>query len=127
MIAPARHHVTLETVGSDFERIEVIGADALFAARNAWNLIGNLPGEIAVELKREIVDLRWIVEADAMLAETSRNLLRDLIRLLEDRRERTDPALHHPLIDCLHDAVRQSQRVADLIAAERHVGRARDL
>ena len=127
MIAPARHHVTLETIGTDFERLEDIGADALLAARNAWDLIGTLPGEIAVELKREIADLRKIVESDAMLTETSRHLLRDLIRRLEDLQEGIEPSLYHPLIDCLRGAVRQSQRVADLITAERHVGRARGL
>ena len=86
------HHVTLETKASDFERIEVIGADALLAARIALDWIGDLPTEIAVELHRKIEALRQIVETSAMLKEPSRHLVDDLIRHLEARRNGIDPS-----------------------------------
>ena len=118
-----KHHVTLEQVSSDFDRIEVIGADALLAARSAWNAISDLPTDLAVELHRKIEGLRQIVATNAMLRESSRQLVSDLIRELDDRRDQF--VLRFPLIDQLRAAVRYSQRVADLITAERHVGRSR--
>lgn len=120
-----KHHITVEQVATDFERIEVIGADALLAARNAWASIDDLPTEIAVELHREIADLRQIVNANAMLKEVSRHLIGSLLRQLEDRRERVDPSARYPLFEHLHNAVRLSQRVADLVNAERHIGKSR--
>lgn len=125
MIAPARHHVIVEQITSDFERIEVIGAEALRAARGAWASIGDLPTDVAVELNREIGDLRQIVETSAMLKQESRHLIGILLRQLEDRRERIEVERQYPLFGHLHEAVKHSQRVADLITAERHVGRAR--
>lgn len=125
MKVDSRYHITVEQVATDFERIEVIGADALLAARNAWASIDDLPTEVAVELRREITDLRQVVEKNAMLQETSRHLLRDLLRLLEIRRDRIDPSERYPLVEHLHNAVKLSQRVADLINAERHIGKAR--
>lgn len=120
-----KHHITLEQISSDFERIEVIGADALLAACNAWGSIGDLPTDVAVELHRKIEDLRQIVESNAMLKEASRHLVSDLIRELDNRQDQF--VLRFPLIDQLRTAVRYSQRVADLIAAERHVGRSRGI
>lgn len=123
----SRYHVMLETKATDFERIEVIGADALLAARNAWSAISDLPTEIAVELHRKIEALRQIVETSAMLKEPSRHLVDDLIRHLEARRNGIDPSLQAGIFDQLRAALRHSQRVADLITAERHVGRARGI
>ena len=120
-----KHHISLEQISSDFERIEVIGADALLAACNAWGSIGDLPTDVAVELHRKIEDLRQIVESNAMLKEASRHLVSDLIRELDNRQDQF--VLRFPLIDQLRTAVRYSQRVADLIAAERHVGRSRGI
>ena len=40
------HHVTLESQATDFERIEVIGADALLAA--AWVLLTDAPARAAM-------------------------------------------------------------------------------
>lgn len=125
MIAPVRHHVTIEQITSDFERIEVIGAESLRAARAAWASIGDLPTEVAVELRREIADLRKIVETNAMLKQESRDLVSILLRLLEDRRERIEFVMQYPLFGHLHEAVKHSQRVADLVTAERHIGKAR--
>lgn len=122
-----RYHVLLETNATDFERIEVIGADALLAARNAWSAISDLPTDLAVELHRKIEDLRKIVDTNAMLKDTSRHLVSDLIGQLEARCEQIDRSLHFSLIDQLRAALRHSQRVADLITAERHVGRARGI
>ena len=121
------HHVTLESQATDFERIEVIGADALLAARIALDWIGDLPTEIAVDLHRKIEALRQIVETSAMLKDTSRHLVSDLIRHLEARHHEIDPALQVGIFDQLRAALRQSQRVADLITAERHVGRSRGI
>lgn len=120
-----RHHVIIEQMTSDFERIEVIGADALRAARSAWASIGDLPTEVAVELRREILDLRKIVETSAMLKEESRHLIGSLLRQLDDRQERIDVVLRYPLFGHLQEAVKHSQRVADLVTAERHIGKAR--
>lgn len=121
------HHVTLELQATDFERIEVIGADALLAARIALDWIGDLPTEIAVDLHRKIEALRQIVETSAMLKDTSRHLVSDLIRHLEARHHEIDPSLQVGIFDQLRAALRQSQRVADLITAERHVGRSRGI
>ena len=127
MITANKHHVTLETKTSDFERIEVIGADALLAARNALDSIGDLPTDISVELHRKIEGLRQIVETNAMLQGTSRHLVSDLLRQLEARREQIDRSHQFGIFDHLCTALRHSQRVADLITAERHIGRSRGI
>ncbi len=121
------HHVTLESKATVFERIEVIGADALLAARHAWDCIGDLPTEIAVELHRKIEVLRQIDETNAMLKDTSRHLVSDLIWQLDTKRNEIDPSQDIASLDQLRAALRHSQRVADLITAERHVGRARGI
>lgn len=117
----------LETKAADFELIEVIGADALLAARNAWSAISDLPTDLAVELHRKIEDLRQIVETNAMLKDTSRHLVSDLIQHLEARRNEIYQSLQLGIFDQLRTALRHSQRVADLITAERHVGRSRGI
>lgn len=122
-----RYHVILESKATDFERIEVIGADALLAARIALDWIGDLPTDLSVELHRKIGALRQIVETNAMLKDTSRHLVGDLIRQLEARHNEIDQSLHVGIFDQLRTALRHSQRVADLITAERHVGRARGI
>lgn len=122
-----RYHVFLESKATDFERIEVIGADALLAARIALDWIGDLPNEIAVDLHRKIEGVRQIVETNAILKEPSRHLVSDLIRHLEARRNEIDPSQQVGIFDQLRAALRHSQRVADLITAERHVGRARGI
>ena len=127
MITVNKHHVTLETKTSDFERIEVIGADALLAARNAWDSIDDLPTDVAVDLDHKIRALRQIVEANAMLKESSRYLVSDLLRHLEARREQIDRSHQFGIFDHLCTALRHSQRVADLITAERHIGRSRGI
>ncbi len=123
----SRYHVMLETKAADFELIEVIGADALLAARNAWSAISDLPTDLAVELHRKIEELRQIVETNAMLKDTSRHLVSDLIQHLEARRNEIDQSLQLGIFDQLRTALRHSQRVADLITAERHVGRSRGI
>lgn len=127
MKVDARYHVMLEMTASDFERFEVIGADALLSARNAWDAISDLPTDIAVDLHRKIEDLRQIVEINAMLKEASRHLISDLLRQLEARREHIERSRQFAIFDHLSTALRQSQRVADLITAERHVGRSRGI
>ncbi len=117
------HHVTLETKASDFERIEVIGADALLAARYALHWIGDLPTEIAVDLHRKIEALRQIVETNAMLKEPLRHLVDDLIQQLEARSDEIDRSHDIASLDPLRSALKRSQRVADLITAEQHVAR----
>lgn len=123
----SRYHVILESKATDFERIEVIGADALLAARIALDWIGDLPTEIAFDLHRKIEALRQIVDSSAILKEPSRHLVSDLIRHLEARRNEIDPSLQVGIFDQLRAALRHSQRVADLNTAERHVGRARGI
>lgn len=120
-----RHHVIVEQMTSDFERIEVIGAEALRAARGAWASIGDLPTDVAVELRREIQDLRQIVETNAMLKQESRQLIGGLLRQLNDRQERIAVEMRYPLLGHLQEAIKHSQRVADLVTAERHIGKAR--
>ena len=121
------HHVTLESQATDFERIEVIGADALLAARIALDWIGDLPTEIAVDLHRKIEALRQIVETNAMLKEPLRHLVDDLIQQLEARSDEIDRSHDIASLDPLRSALKRSQRVADLITAERHVGRSRGI
>lgn len=127
MKVDSRYHVIQESKSTDFERIEVIGADALLAARIALDWIGDLPTDLSVELHRKIEGLRQIVESNAMLKEPSRHLVGDLIRQLEARRNGIDPSLQAGIFDQLRAALRHSQRVADLITAERHVGRSRGI
>lgn len=123
----SRYHVILESNATDFERIEVIGADALLAARIALDWIGELPTDLSVELHRKIEALRQIVETNAMLKEPSRHLVGDLIQRLEARRNEIDPSLQVGIFDQLRAALRHSQRVADLITAELQVGRSRGI
>ena len=127
MKVDSRYHVILESKATDFERIEVIGADALLAARIALDWIGDLPTDLSVEFHRKIEGLRQIVETNAMLKDTSRHLVSDLIRQIEARRNEIDPSQDIASLDPLRTALRHSQRVADLITAERHVGRARGI
>ena len=63
MIAPSRHQLVLEQkAGTDFERLEDIGASAIAAARHAVARSQALDGETAYALRRELAELRKIAE-----------------------------------------------------------------
>lgn len=122
MIAPARHHLIIEIRQNDFERIEVLAADALDAARLALEAL-----EPTTVLPLDhLRDLRRIVEARAALTETSRHLIRDMLTGLAEH-ARADPDLCGSACDLLIRSLHLSDRVANLIAAERHIGRCRGI
>ncbi|WP_136650217.1 hypothetical protein [Paracoccus aeridis] len=123
MIAPSRHQLVLEQkAGTDFERLEDIGASAIAAARHAVARSQALDGETAYALRRELAELRKIAEERSALAKNARENLHDLARLLKDRADtETSPAIG-PLLEAVIECLAASERVADLLAAERHIG-----
>lgn len=128
MIAPARHHVVVEPKNStDFERLEDLGANAIGAARHALARTATLDGITAHDLRREFADLRKIVEDRSALTKDARHALHDLARLLRDRVDaETSPAVG-PILEAILDCLTASDRVADLLAAERYIGRCRGI
>lgn len=128
MIAPARHHLVLEQKpGTDFERLEDIGASAIAAARHAFARSQALDGNTAHALRRELAELRKIAEDRSALTKDARQHLHDLARLLQDRVEAGNSAALGPVLEALLDCLAASERVADLLAAERYIGRCRGI
>lgn len=123
MIAPARHQLVLEQKpATDFERLEDIGASAIAAARHAFARAQALDGATALSLRRELADLRRIAEERSALGKDARQQLHDLARLLKDRADAgTSPAIG-PVLEAVIECLAASERVADLLAAERHIG-----
>lgn len=119
MIAPSRHQVAVEMRQNDFERIEELGADAMDAARLALDTLVKIDG---FALSRELNDLRKIVADRAALSQTSRFLLADAVAAIHPLIETDPTGLIVVARDHLARCLRLSERVADLLAAERHVG-----
>ena len=111
---------------TDFERLEDIGADAIRSARRAHAWCVQLYGDTATALAREIAELRGIVERRSALTVDGRTGMRLLRDALLDREDGVDIAVTKILAD-LHDAISASERVADLLAAERYVGHCRGI
>lgn len=128
MIAPSRHHLVVEQKpGTDFERLEDIGASAIAAARHAFARSRALDGDTAYALRRELAELRKIAEDRSALTKDARQSLHDLARLLKDRADaETSPTLG-PLLEAVIECLTAAERVADLLAAERYIGRCRGI
>ena len=117
MIASSRHQAAVEMRQSDFERIEEIGADAMEAARQALDALLRVE---SLPMLRAVDDLRRIVADRSALSQTARHLIGDALVALRELAP-GDPRIgsaHENLVRCL----RFSERVADLLAAERHIG-----
>ncbi|WP_295046799.1 hypothetical protein [uncultured Paracoccus sp.] len=128
MIAPSRHQLTIEQRPStDFEKLEDLGANAIAAARHAFARSAALDGATALELRRQIADLRRIAEDRSALTRASRDSLHELARLLKDRADADTAGVVGPVLSALLDCLASSERVADLLAAERHIGACRGI
>lgn len=128
MIAPARHQVQLEQApATDFERLEDIGAAAIAASRCALACVEELDGDTAHALRREIGELRKIVENRSALSNNARQSLRSLALALQARLNVDSVDALGPVLEAVIDCLTASERVADLLAAERHIGRCRGL
>lgn len=128
MIAPACHHLVLEQKpATAFEGLEDIGATDIAAARHALPRSQALDGESAFALRRELAELRGIAEDRSALTTNARQHLHDLARLLKDRVETGNSAAIGALLEALLECLTASEQVADLLAAERHIGRCRGI
>ncbi|MDQ1900587.1 hypothetical protein RAH32_09030 [Paracoccus sp. WLY502] len=128
MIAPSRHQLLVEQKSAtDFERLEDIGADAIAAARHAHARAQALDGDTAYALRRELDDLRKIAENRTALTKDARESLRGLAKNLRDRVDADTSPPIGPLLEAVIDCLTASERVADLLAAERHIGRCRGI
>ncbi|WP_299847940.1 hypothetical protein [uncultured Paracoccus sp.] len=123
----SRHHVILESKVTDFERIEDIGADAIRATRRALDWCDLISGDAAVQLRRELADLRDIVERRSAMTRDARVSLRAFRDALMAQGQGGPDTALAPLVSALHDAITASERVADLLASERHIGRCRGI
>ena len=128
MIAPSRHQIALEPLpGTDFEQLEDLGADAIAAARAAYARSQALSGNTAVALRRELADLGKIVESRSALTADARASLHGLARALEGRVDAETSAAIGPVLEAVIASLTGSERVADLLAAERYIGRCRGI
>lgn len=128
MIAPSRHQLMIDQKpATDFEKLEDLGADAIAAARHAHARSAAHDGVMALELRRQIADLRRIAEDRSALTRASRDSLHELVRLLRDRANADTAGAIGPVLEALLECLVASERVADLLAAERHVGACRGI
>lgn len=127
MMISNKHHLTIETRATDFERVEDIGADAIRATRTALEWCSRLSGDEAHDFRREIADLRQIVERRSALTRDGRHSLRAFRTILLAQGQDGPDATPSPLVAALSQAFAGSERVADLVAAERHVGHCRGI
>lgn len=128
MIAPSRHQLTVEqTPATDFERLEDISANALLAARHAHARAKALDGNTAYALRRDLDDLRKIAEDRSALTKNARDMLHSLARSLKAQVDADNSAAVGPVLEALFECLTASERVADLLAAERYIGRCRGI
>lgn len=128
MMMSNKHHVILDQrPETDFERIEDIGADAIRATRRALEWCDLISGDAGVQLRRELADLRDIVERRSAMTRDARVSLRGFRDTLRAQGQGGPDTALAPLVSALHDAITASERVADLLASEGHIGRCRGI
>ena len=112
----------------DFDKIEDLLADATRAAREGFEAFGRLPRDEIARLDLVARTVRDAVAKRRLLDETFRDALRALLHALA-RFEPDDRSaeVHDRASRRLRDALNGSERVEDLIAAEREIGRARGI
>ena len=113
---------------TDLDRIEDIGANAIASARCALGQLEHLPHATLKPIDGFIRTIRTSVDQRRVLTEDFRHaallVLKHLVR--EDRGEDIAGDLDQS-IRCLRDALNQSHRVQDLLAAERDIARNRSV
>ena len=121
-----RHHLTVEQHRhTDFERIEDIAADAIAALRDALDRLDELDVASTLQQRHLRDELRRLLSAGDMLTDASRQHLCELNAALDEHAEDRDPSILERPRDALARALRDADRVADLLAAERHISRSR--
>lgn len=104
---------------NDLDRIEEIGADAMEAARQALSQMVLISDP---QLMRSSRDLDKIVADRSALTQTSRLLIGDALAVLRPLIEADATGRIGIAYDHLARCLSRSERVADLLAAERYVG-----
>ncbi|MCA0273077.1 MAG: hypothetical protein LCH69_13590 [Proteobacteria bacterium] len=110
------HRVVLfqpDSIRPDFERLEDICADAIAAARTAFEAMERLPHPLFKRIERPLDALAEAVNRRRVLTEDYRAALADMLRALAE--DEADLRL------LLRDALNLSNRVADLLAAEKDI------
>ncbi|MBB4212837.1 hypothetical protein EV659_1216 [Rhodothalassium salexigens DSM 2132] len=119
-------HIQGEGYRADFDRVEDIAADALADARAAIEVLRGLPYDHFKPLQPRLERLADRVARRKALDDefrtTCETLLRDLARIDPD--DTTARSLDHAM-RLLREALNTSHRIADLLAAERDIGRTR--
>jgi hypothetical protein len=109
--------------GTDFERLEDIGADALGAARAALEALAELPYDLFKPLQFHERIMRDAVKHRRMVGQEFRDAVGNL---LEAASALPECEAAHETLDRLNrsltEALALSHRVADLLAAERDIG-----
>lgn len=126
MIAPARHQIVIERKPSTgFKRFENIGTSAIAATR----LPARKPS-VATPPSRSGANLRNSART-AMSAQRSRGMRAraciSLAQFLTERVNAENSATIGPVLEAVLECLTASGRLADLLAAERHIGRCRGI
>lgn len=121
-------HFFPETQPRDFDKIEDLLADATRAARDGLEAFEQMPRDEIARLDLVARTVRAAISKRRLLDETVRDGLRALLHALA-RIEPDDRTaeVHDRASRRLRDALNGSERVEDLIAAEREIGRARSI
>ncbi len=120
------HRVVLfqpDAIRPDFERLEDICADAVAAARTAFEATDRLPHPLFKLIERPLATLAEAVSRRRVLSDDYRFALGDMLRALAAAEIGDAEAdLHYLLCTALRDALNLSNRVSDLLAAEKDIG-----
>jgi len=129
------HRVVLfrqDLPATDFDQLETLTADALSKARNAIALMRELPWDIAKRCQFDLKGLEKQVERRRVLTDDFRNPLGSMLHSLaradvpepsssDAVGHQTAAAIHDRVMRSLRDALNLSNRVSDLVAAEREL------
>ena len=107
---------------SDFDRIEDLLADGLGCVRAALKMMQDIPGDLVLPLQPAEKALRQAFEKRRLLADDMRNAIERWVREAERlTRARGDDPVLGGIQDLLAEAVRLSDRILDLLSAEREL------